>query len=92
MSESSTVPQTTQEKKPSSSASDITATFLTSITNQKVNVKLFNDFLYAGELSSIDGYMNVVLQNANEIVNGKVMTTYEEVFLRGNNVIYISQA
>lgn len=96
MSESSTAPIIVQEQKPASSASsstpDITATFLTSIANQKVNVKLFNDFLYTGELSSIDGFMNVVLLNASEIVNGKTMTTYEEVFLRGNNVIYISRA
>ncbi|ODQ44262.1 hypothetical protein PICMEDRAFT_37582 [Pichia membranifaciens NRRL Y-2026] len=73
-------------------AEDITASFLGSITNKPVNIKLHNDFVYTGVLSSIDGYMNVVLQNASEIVNGKTMKTYDEVFLRGNNVIYIGMA
>lgn len=82
------VESTTEEVVPTP---DITATFLSSVTGQNVNVKLFNDFKYTGELSSIDGYMNVVLQNASEIVNGKVTNTYEEVFLRGNNVIYIGK-
>ncbi|KAG0671118.1 U4/U6-U5 snRNP complex subunit lsm6, partial [Pichia californica] len=83
---------TTGESEHTSTASgsaDITASFLSSIANQPVNIKLHNDFVYTGVLSSIDGYMNVVLQNASEIVNGKTMKTYDEVFLRGNNVIYI---
>jgi U6 snRNA-associated Sm-like protein LSm6 len=90
MSEASNNPASVDEK--TFTTPDVTATFLSSITNQQVNVKLFNDLLYTGELSSIDGYMNVVLLNANEIADGKVTTTYEEVFLRGNNVIYIGMA
>ena len=78
--------------KATTPAEDITASFLGSITNKSVNIKLHNDFVYKGVLSSIDGYMNVVLQNASEIVNGKTMKTYDEVFLRGNNVIYIGMA
>lgn len=88
---SSSSPSATAATAPASS-SDITASFLSSITHQEVNVALYNDFVYTGVLASIDGYMNVVLQNASEIVNGKTMKTYEEVFLRGNNVIYISKA
>ena len=77
---------------PSTPTPDITASFLTSITNQPVNIKLYNDFEYTGILTSIDGFMNVVLQNAEEVVYGKKMNTYEQVFLRGNNVIYIGEA
>lgn len=71
---------------------DITASFLSSITNKPVNVKIYDDFIYTGTLASIDGYMNIVLQNAEEIVRGKSMNTYEEIFIRGNNVLYISMA
>ena len=71
---------------------DITASILSSITNKPVNVKIYDDFIYTGTLASIDGYMNIVLQNAEEIVRGKSMNTYEEIFIRGNNVLYISMA
>lgn len=88
----STQDEPTTAKSASTPSDDITASFLSSITNKPVNIKLHNDFVYTGVLSSIDGYMNVVLQNASEIVNGKTMKTYDEVFLRGNNVIYIGMA
>lgn len=74
------------------SSPDITTSFLSSITNKQVNIKLFNDFVYTGVLSSIDGFMNVVLENAEEIVDGESVTKYEEVFIRGNSVLYIGQA
>lgn len=68
---------------------DITGEFLSLIINKPVCVKLFNDFVYTGTLSSIDGYMNVVLQDVKEIVNGDEMKSYDELFLRGNSLLYI---
>ncbi|ODV85515.1 hypothetical protein CANARDRAFT_198691 [[Candida] arabinofermentans NRRL YB-2248] len=68
-----------------------TSNFLSEITNSQVIVKLTNGLEYVGILSSIDGYMNVVLENSKEIVNSTEIRTYSEVFLRGNNVLYISQ-
>ncbi|AWU76140.1 uncharacterized protein C5L36_0C00830 [Pichia kudriavzevii] len=82
----------TKVQSEESQTPDITASFLSSITNKPVNVKIYDDFIYTGTLASIDGYMNIVLQNAEEIVRGKSTNTYEEIFIRGNNVLYISMA
>lgn len=42
-----------------------------------------------GELQSVDGYMNIALEDCKEFVNGGVHRNYGDVFLRGNNVMYI---
>ncbi|OUT23721.1 hypothetical protein CAS74_000078 [Pichia kudriavzevii] len=77
----------TKVQSEESQTPDITASFLSSITNKPVNVKIYDDFIYTGTLASIDGYMNIVLQNAEEIVRGKSTNTYEEIFIRGNNIL-----
>ncbi len=68
------------------------ANYLSGITSSPVIVKLNNGFEYHGILSSIDGFMNIVLEKCSEQVGSKVVKTYNELFLRGNNVMYISQA
>ncbi|OBA13662.1 uncharacterized protein OGAPODRAFT_10328 [Ogataea polymorpha] len=60
-----------------------TSNFLAEMTNSPVVVKLQHGLEYHGVLASIDGYMNMVENNK--------VRNYEEVFLRGNNVLYISQ-
>lgn len=40
---------------------------------------------YIGELSSVDGYMNIALEKTVEYVNGEVRNKYGDVFIRGNN-------
>ncbi|KAI5963465.1 LSM6 [Candida pseudojiufengensis] len=64
--------------------------FLSDIIGSSVVVKLHNGVEYKGDLQTIDGYMNVVLENGEESVNGKVTRKYGDVFLRGNNVEYYS--
>ncbi|EGW34590.1 U6 snRNA-associated Sm-like protein LSm6 [Spathaspora passalidarum NRRL Y-27907] len=66
--------------------------FLSDIIGSSVIVKLQNGINYTGNLQTIDGYMNVVLDNAKECSNGKVVRDYGDVFIRGNNVLYISEA
>lgn len=63
--------------------------FLSSIIGSAVVVKLHNGIEYHGDLQSIDGYMNVVLQSAKEIVKEAQTKTYGDVFIRGNNGMYI---
>ncbi|CAK9436489.1 uncharacterized protein LODBEIA_P10470 [Lodderomyces beijingensis] len=65
--------------------------FLSGIIGSPVKVTLRNGVEYQGDLQTIDGYMNVVLENGREVVNGDVTRNYGDVFLRGNNVLYISQ-
>ncbi|VEU22857.1 DEKNAAC103943 [Brettanomyces naardenensis] len=67
-----------------------TSNFLSDITNSSVIVKLNNGFEYHGVLSSIDGFMNIVLENSIEMVGSKEIRKYNELFVRGNNVMYIA--
>lgn len=39
----------------------------------------------AGELQSVDGYMNIALEKTEEFVNGKLRRNYGDAFVRGNN-------
>jgi len=40
---------------------------------------------YAGELQSVDGYMNIALEKTEEYVNGAKRRSYGDAFVRGNN-------
>ncbi|RLV90880.1 U6 snRNA-associated Sm-like protein LSm6 [Spathaspora sp. JA1] len=62
--------------------------FLGDIIGSSVIVKLHNGIGYTGNLQTIDGYMNVVLDNAKECTNGKAVRDYGDVFIRGNNGMY----
>lgn len=59
--------------------------FLSTIIGSAVHVKLHNGVKYAGNLQSIDGYMNIVLDEAKELVGEKQSRAYGDVFIRGNN-------
>jgi small nuclear ribonucleoprotein (snRNP)-like protein len=39
----------------------------------------------AGELQSVDGYMNIALEKTVEYINGQKRRTYGDAFVRGNN-------
>lgn len=41
----------------------------------------------AGELQSVDGYMNIALEKTEEFVNGQLRRSYGDAFVRGNNGI-----
>lgn len=38
-----------------------------------------------GELQSVDGYMNIALEDTKEMVDGKQRRNYGDAFVRGNN-------
>jgi len=67
------------------------STFLSEIIGAPITVKLNSGVEYKGELSSVDGYMNIALEKTVEYVAGQVRNKYGDVFIRGNNVLYISQ-
>jgi small nuclear ribonucleoprotein len=58
--------------------------------NKNVIVELKGKREYRGVLDGYDPYMNVVLKNADEIVDGNVTRKLSTVIVRGDNVIYIS--
>ncbi|CAH8535002.1 unnamed protein product [Schistosoma guineensis] len=64
--------------------------FLKLIVGRPVVVKLNSGADYRGVLISLDGYMNVVLEQTEEYVDGQLKNKYGDTFIRGNNVFYIS--
>lgn len=64
--------------------------FLKKITGARVVVKLNSGSDFRGVLSCLDGYMNIVLHQAEEYHNGVFRKSYGDTFIRGNNVCYIS--
>lgn len=39
----------------------------------------------AGDLQSVDGYMNIALERCKEVSDGKVTREWGDAFVRGNN-------
>ncbi len=40
-------------------------------------------------MNNVDSYMNLIMTDAEEISNGKVVANYGRVIVRGNNVLFI---
>lgn len=89
-----------QTKKKMSSATGSTTKsseqFLSNIIGKSVSVKLHSGMLFQGTLESIDGFMNIALNNATEhyetAENGLLHRYDGDVFVRGTQVLYISEA
>ena len=59
-----------------------------------VSIKLKDQRIFRGRLSRCDVYMNLTLEDAEELVPGEDGTTstiakYGEILLRGNNILWI---
>lgn len=60
--------------------------------NQPVIIRLkWDGQEYRGRLVSVDGYMNVQLDGAEEYIGGKSAGTLGQVLIRCNNVLWISE-
>jgi len=44
---------------------------------------------YRGLLKEIDAYMNMILESATELLEGTPVAKYNEIFIRGNNLLFI---
>jgi small nuclear ribonucleoprotein len=58
--------------------------------NSQVMVELKGNREYRGILDGYDPHMNLVLKNAEELVNKEVIRKLPITIVRGDNVIYIS--
>lgn len=63
---------------------------LNSAINSQVMVELKGNREYRGILDGYDPHMNLVLKNAEELVNKEVIRKLPITIVRGDNVIYIS--
>ncbi|KAI3661686.1 hypothetical protein MP638_002938 [Amoeboaphelidium occidentale] len=63
--------------------------FLSELTGKPVAVKLKWGMEYKGFLTSTDSYLNLKLDNCEEILDGAVTGKLGQVFIRCNNVLYI---
>ena len=64
--------------------------FLMKNIQNNVRVKLKNDLEYRGRLIQCDSYMNLIIDDATEYHNGDPVADYGNIFIRGNNIIFIS--
>lgn len=60
--------------------------------NKRVIVELKNGKQYVGKLNAFDIHINVVLEDAEEKVNGELTRKLGVVFLRGDTIIIVSPA
>ena len=58
-------------------------------TKKSVIVRLKNDVEYKGKIVNVDSYMNLIMSDAEELRNGKIVEKYGRIILRGNNVLFI---
>jgi small nuclear ribonucleoprotein (snRNP)-like protein len=58
----------------------------------EIVVRLKDNTEYNGELVEVDSYMNMILSKAIEMQNGQQVARYGEIFIRGNNILYIKPA
>jgi small nuclear ribonucleoprotein len=58
--------------------------------SKRVLVKLKGGREYRGTLDGFDPHMNLVLKNAEELLDGEVKEKFELAIIRGDNVIYLS--
>jgi len=63
-------------------------TLLKSLHNH-ILIKLKNGVEYKGKMTQCDNYMNVILEGATEVHEGQSLANYGNVFIRGNNILYI---
>ena len=65
---------------------------LNAARNKTVLVDLKNQTKYVGKLKAFDIHINVVLEDAEEHVNGEVKRKLGTVFIRGDTITTISPA
>ena len=54
-----------------------------------VIVRLKNEVEYKGKMFNVDSYMNLIMTDAEELHEGKIVGKFGRVILRGNNVLFI---
>ncbi len=64
-------------------------TTLQKSTKKPVTVRLKNEVEYKGKMDNVDSYMNLIMTDAEELQEDRVIANYGRVIVRGNNVLFI---
>lgn len=64
-------------------------TILQNAQNSQILLRLKDGIEYRGTLKEIDAYMNMILEDATEIMDGSPVAKYNEIFIRGNNLLFV---
>ena len=64
-------------------------TILQNAQNSVILLRLKDGTEYKGMLNEIDAYMNMIFEDATEIMDGSPVAKYNEIFIRGNNLLFI---
>jgi U6 snRNA-associated Sm-like protein LSm6 len=59
--------------------------FLKSVLGRPICVKLNSGIEYRGVLASLDGYLNIAMEQTEEYYDGQLKSKYGDCFIRGNN-------
>ncbi|MHA1791707.1 MAG: LSM domain-containing protein [Promethearchaeota archaeon] len=57
--------------------------------DSEIIIRLKDGTEYMGLLVETDNYMNMVLSDAKEMQNGELVARFGEIFIRGNNILFI---
>ncbi len=63
---------------------------LNNAINKQILVQLKDNVQIRGKLKAFDVHMNIVIEDAEEIKDGKTKTKYVETLLRGDNIVWIT--
>jgi len=63
---------------------------LNNAINKQVLVQLKDNIQIRGILKAFDVHMNIVLEEAEELKDGKLKTKYADTLLRGDNIVWIT--
>ena len=80
---------TSSEKLVSQTTAKRPLTTLQMNVKKQVIVRLKNEVEYKGKMSNVDSYMNLIMTEAEELHDGKVIGKFARAILRGNNVLFI---
>jgi small nuclear ribonucleoprotein len=64
--------------------------FLNSAVNKTVLVRLKGDRELRGKLVAFDVHMNIVLEEAEELENDKILKKIGAMLVRGDNIVFVS--
>lgn len=57
--------------------------------DSEIVIRLKDGTEYAGLLVETDNYMNLILSDAKEMHDGEMVARFGEIFIRGNNILFI---